>query len=318
MTGQLLNKIIRCLANEADEKDLQEVASWRDKNPVEFKKIELIYQNTPFEQMDFDSIKIKEVLAERIYGEQGPVLKPRSYGLRYWFKIAAVFLLLATLGSTLYFYNKSLSFENTNLTSQVIEINLPDGSLVSLDKNSTLSYKKSWLNKFNREVELSGRAYFQIKRDVTHSFFVKTTNTEVEVLGTKFTVSDNFGKMQVILNEGKIRVSSTKTNKSYLLANQGEQLIINCDGTVNQGIINRNLYFSWLDDKLNFDNCKVSETLGFLSDSYNLKFEMKDREALDKHLYGSAPSDDPQLIIEAIAKITGTKIKKIEQTFIFE
>jgi len=45
---------------------------------------------------------------------------------------------------------------------------------------------------------------------------------------------------------------------------------------------------------------------------------MKDQEALDKHLYGSAPSDDPQLIIEAIAKITGTKIKKIEQTFIFE
>ncbi|OYT12515.1 MAG: hypothetical protein B6I19_09665, partial [Bacteroidetes bacterium 4572_114] len=118
------------------------------------------------------------------------------------------------------------------------------------DKNSTLSYEKSWLNKFNREVELSGRAYFQIKRDVSHSFFVKTTNTEVEVLGTKFTVSNNFGKMQVILNEGKIRVSSDKTNKSYLLANQGEQLIINCDGTVNQGIINRNLYFSWLGDKL--------------------------------------------------------------------
>ena len=318
MTDQLLKTIIRCLADEADEKDLQEVASWRDKNPGEWKKIKLIYQNTPFEQKDFDSLKIKELLAERIHGNQEPVLKQKNYGLRYWLKIAVVFLLMATIGSALYFYNKSLSYENANLTAQVMEIKLPDGSLVSLDKNSTLLYKKSWLNKFNREVELTGRAYFQIERDVAHSFFVKASDAKVEVLGTKFTVSDNFGKMQVILNEGKVRVSSGKTNKSYLLANQGEQLIIACDGTVTQGIINRNLYFSWLDDKLNFDNCKVSETLNFLSDSYNLKFEMKDQDALDKHLYGSAPSDDPQLIIEAIAKITGTKTKKIEQTFIFE
>jgi ferric-dicitrate binding protein FerR (iron transport regulator) len=318
MTDQTLKKIIRSLANEAGEKELLEVSSWRDKNPEEFKKIKLIYQNTPFDQKDFDSLKIKEVLAERINVEQGPVLKSKSYGITYWLKIAAVFLIMATIGPTLYFYNKSLSYENTNLTSQVIEINLPDGSLVSLDKNSTLTYKRSWLNKFNREVELSGRAYFQIKRDVSHSFLVKTTNTKVEVLGTKFTVSNNFGKMQVILNEGKIRVGSDKTNESYLLTNQGEQLIITCDGTVKQGVINKNLYFSWLDDKLNFDNCKVSETLGFLSDSYNLKFEMKDRDALDKHLFGSAPSDNPKLIIEAIAKITDTRIKEIDQTIIFE
>jgi ferric-dicitrate binding protein FerR (iron transport regulator) len=318
MTDQLLNKIIRYLANEADEKDLREVVSWRDKNPGEFKKIEFIYHNIPFEQKVFEPEAIKKRLAEKIQGGREPSVKQKRPGLNLWLKIAAVFIGLVAIGISLNHYNNSLFFEYTNLTAGIVEISLPDGSLVTLDKNAAISYKNNWLNGFNRKIELSGRAYFQIERDISHRFVVKTTNTMVEVLGTKFTVSDNFGKMQVILNEGKIRVISGKTNKTYLLTNQGEQLIIDSDGADRQMVINKNLYFSWLDDKLNFNNCKVSETLGFLSDSYNLNLEMKDQDALSKHLFGSAPSDNPQLIIEAIAKITDTRIKEIDQIIIFE
>jgi ferric-dicitrate binding protein FerR (iron transport regulator) len=151
-----------------------------------------------------------------------------------------------------------------------------------------------------------------------HRFTVHTTDAMVEVLGTRFTVSDNFGKIQVILDEGKVKVDSYRTNRSYLLADRGEQLLITGKGEVKQGPINENLYFSWMKDKLNFNHSKVSEALDFLSDSYNLTLMMDDPKALEKHLYGSAPSDNPQLIIQAIAGITDKHVRKIDQTYVFE
>lgn len=318
MSDNILNSVIRYLASEADENDLKKVQSWREKNPGEFEKIKLIFENTPFDQKEFNIEENKKQVFEKIRAVSRQPIQQRKNSINYWLKVAAVFAGLITIGISLYYYNNSLFYENTNLTANVTEIILPDGSSVSLDKNSTLSYKKNWLNNFNREVELSGRAFFQIQKQTSHGFQVITSESQVEVLGTKFTVSDNFGKTQVVLNEGKIRVISNKINKTFVLSNQGEQLIISREGIVKHGIINKNLYFSWLQDKLNLNNCKVSETLDFLTDSYNLNFEMKDKDALEKHLFGSAPSDNPELIIEAIANITDKRIKKTEHTFVFE
>jgi len=218
----------------------------------------------------------------------------------------------------MYFYNNSLVYQETNFTSELIEFKLPDGTTVTLDENTTLTYKKTWLNRFNRKVDVNGRAYFQVEKFESQNFIVNVSESQIEVLGTKFSVSDHFGKTQVILHEGKIRVTSQKVDQSFLLTGQGEQLIISNDGTVRQSLVNENLYFSWLQSKLNFNYCKVSETLDFLSDSYNMKLEMNDQDALNIHLYGSAPSDNPHLILEAIAQLTDKKIEEIEETIIFK
>jgi len=320
MQDQIINKTIKFLAGETSEVEAKQVMEWRKQNKGKFEEIKLIYEAEIFENKNFDIAIAKKRILNKIYEDESQVRKIASKKSidQIWYKVAAVFIGLIAIGISIYLYNNSLYHENTNMTTQVIEITLPDGSLVSLDKNSKLSFKNTWLNKFNREVYLSGRAYFQIKRDVSHTFFVKTTDTQVEVLGTKFTISDIYGKTQIVLNEGKVSVTSDKVDDTYLLDKQGEQLVISEDGVVKQGIINKNLYFSWLEEKLNFSNCKVSETLAFLSDSYNLNIKMKDKDGLEKHLFGSAPSDNPQLIIEAIATITNKRIRKNEQSFILE
>jgi hypothetical protein len=45
---------------------------------------------------------------------------------------------------------------------------------------------------------------------------------------------------------------------------------------------------------------------------------MDDPDALNMHLFGSAPSDNPDLILEAIARLTDKKIEKVEKTITFE
>jgi len=318
MSDFILKKIIRFLVNEASEDDLKEVLAWKKNNQDEFEKIKLIYENTPFEQKEFNVELKKQFVLEKIHAEYGLHAREEKRPLNYWLKIAAVFAGLLAIGIALSFYNNSLNYKYANLSQTVQEISLPDGSFVTLDRNSTLTYKNNWLNQFTREVTLSGRAYFQIEKNLSHSFQVRTTESQIEVLGTKFTVSDNFSKTQVILNEGKIRVTSNIVDKSFILTNPGEQLIILNGGVVKQGLINKNLYLSWLQKKLNFSNCQVSEALNFLADSYNLNIVMKDTNALNKQLFGSAPSDNPYLILEAIARITDKRIEKTQQTIILE
>jgi ferric-dicitrate binding protein FerR (iron transport regulator) len=318
MSDRILNKVVGFLAGEAGEDDIREVLSWREQHPKEFERIKLIYEGTPFVEMEFNADERKQQILERIGALSKRKQVVRNRHLSYWLKIAAVFAGLMAIGFSLYFYNNSLAFQKTNLSHGLIEIDLPDGSTVTLDANSTLSYKKTWLNQFNREVDLKGRAYFKVEKINAKNFIVNTSESRTEVMGTQFSVSDYFGKTQIVLNEGIIKITSVKVNKTFLLSKQGEQLIISENGIVKQGLINKNLYFSWLRNKLNFDNCKVSETLDFLADSYNLSLVMDDPDALNMHLFGSAPSDNPDLILEAIARLTDKKIEKVEKTITFE
>jgi ferric-dicitrate binding protein FerR (iron transport regulator) len=319
MSDNTLIKVIRFLANEAGELERKETQTWIDQHNEDFDKIKFIYENTPFEEKEFDTEKGRKLVIDKIrsLGDQPKSGKKRL--LYQWLKVAAVITLLITAGLSSYYYDKSLVTIQTNNTAQVIDLSLPDGSEVTLDKNATLTYKKDWFQRFSREVHLSGRAYFEVKHlEGDHHFCVNFDNSRVEVFGTKFTVSDNFGNAQVVLDEGKVKVTSERTGESFILSQTGEQLIISGQGKVKRGIVNQNLYFSWLENKLRFQNCMVSEAVEFLMDSYNLELEMKDKTALNKRLYGSAPSDNPDLIVKALAKITDKKIRKTGDLYILD
>ncbi len=58
----------------------------------------------------------------------------------------------------------------------------------------------------SREVWIEGEAFFSVKpSSVPRAFLVHTaSNMNVEVLGTTFNVVDRHGRMQVVLNSGKV------------------------------------------------------------------------------------------------------------------
>ena len=62
----------------------------------------------------------------------------------------------------------------------------PDGSTVRLSHASSLS---TAFHEGQREVALAGEALFETAKDSHHPFLVRTKNSEVQVLGTVFTVS---------------------------------------------------------------------------------------------------------------------------------
>jgi ferric-dicitrate binding protein FerR (iron transport regulator) len=311
MDEKKINIVIKFLSGEASGEEKSQVENWKKLFPEEFNEIDAIYNSNLFDVKHFNAEKVKEDIFGAIKSKSTREISNPVINInRAWMKIAATLLILITIGAGIVLYNNITAVHLlSNNSGNLKKVILPDGSTITLDKYSSLSYKTDWLNRFIRNVDLEGRAYFVISKDPAHPFRVNASDVTVTVLGTRFTVSEISDRIQVVLNEGKVRVSTEESDRSYILSHSGDQLIISNGNFVKQNVVNKNLYFSWLNEKLHFKNCTVGEAVEFLSDSYNLKININDSKVLKKQLFGSAPSDDPKLILKAIAYITNKNIK---------
>lgn len=85
---------------------------------------------------------------------------------------------------------------------------LPDGSVVTLRSNSSITLADNF-DLANRELTLSGEAFFDVTHHEQHPFIVHTTEVNIEVLGTIFNVSayPSSPNTETSLFRGKVAVS---------------------------------------------------------------------------------------------------------------
>lgn len=297
------NIITKVLAGEANKDEIKFVESWKKENQLEFDNYQKAYSVNIFESKEFGDTIFKEKVS--ILNTSAEITFVSNNSMI--FRIAAVFIGIAMIGS-LYFYSKSLNITNTNNTGNLAFITLPDGSGITLSDNSTIKYNKGWFGGFNRNVELSGKAYFEIAKSNTHKFVVITSKLDVTVLGTKFTVNELSNKTQIVLTEGKVSLGGPALTTSLIISEPGSQVIVNNKVILKNNIVDQSLYTAWLNNKIHFNNCTVSQVINMLYNSYNIEVELDDPKLQNKKLFGSAPSDNPELIVSALSHILNTKL----------
>ena len=107
-----------------------------------------------------------------------------------------------------------------NMTDNTVHMVLDDGSHVYLHPGSSIRYNVSTLPE-GREVVLQGDAYFDVARNESRPFTVRTSNIGVRVLGTAFSLSESSEVSQVVLERGSVRILSPEgTNMVTLSPNQ--------------------------------------------------------------------------------------------------
>jgi transmembrane sensor len=117
-----------------------------------------------------------------------------------WFKYAAaaLFLLVSAFAITLYRQNflvpkadavlSNNIIEKATTTGQKMTIVFPDGTVVKLNSESSISFPEEF-SKELREVTLSGEAYFDVAHYEDWPFIVKSKDTVTLVLGTEFNIT---------------------------------------------------------------------------------------------------------------------------------
>jgi transmembrane sensor len=110
--------------------------------------------------------------------------------------VAAVLILVFISGMI-------ISTENVrNTGKEVVSLRLPDRSRVILADQSSVRFNKLF---WNRKVNLTGKAYFEVKKGSV--FQVSTPRGNVKVLGTRFLVEGKNEQLQVVCFEGKVKAS---------------------------------------------------------------------------------------------------------------
>jgi len=130
------------------------------------------------------------------------VAKP-TRSLRIYWSAAASIALIALL-TTVYFY-KSTPSQIFADKGQHVEYTLPDGSNVTVNADSKISFSESRFTK-NRTLKLDGEAFFSVQKG--KPFVIETTQGNIEVLGTNLNVYARENNFSVTCVTGKVKVSS--------------------------------------------------------------------------------------------------------------
>ena len=164
------------------------------------------------------------------------------------------------------------------------QLTLTDGTQVWLNAESTLEYPETFEGKPNREVYLKGEAYFEVTKNASQPFRVKTDALETLVLGTSFNVrAYSKEDTQVTLVEGSVKVSDKHQNELRL--QPGEHT----DGKLNKTKVEKaDDYHSWAAGIFYFDHTELVEIMRELGRWYNINIVFTNKEIMHDRLHFQA------------------------------
>lgn len=167
---------------------------------------------------------------------------------------------------------------------QRINIDLPDGSNVWLNANTTIEFPLSF-TKENRTLFLDGEAFFDVKRDEKHPFIVHTDRYDIKVLGTKFNIesysdSENF---ETTLINGKVSLTAhSNTDKEIiLLPNQKAHLQ---NGILNIENVDDFTQYRWIEGLICFKNAAFQSIMKKFEKYYEIKIIINNKK-VSQHIF---------------------------------
>jgi len=206
-------------------------------------------------------------------------VSPIKHSRFIWTRAAAILLLVLSAG-LFYFYLKGSGSVDKNEITTPVSVNqlthsshslvkLPDGSSVLLNNNSKLDYTK--FTKTNREVLLSGEAYFDIAKDKKHPFVIHTGKLQTTVLGTAFNIRayPEENDVTVTVTRGKVEVEMENKKLGIITPNQQISFNKQNGSTIQQQVLADSILV-WKQNDLVFDNTDFEEAAVIISNRFNV------------------------------------------------
>ena len=184
---------------------------------------------------------------------------------------------------------------------------LSDGTKVWLNAGSQMTYPAVFTDK-TRQVELIGEAFFDVVKNPQKPFIVKTSDVNIQVLGTRFDVSaypeDKI--IQTILEEGKINLKYS--GKGFLgrehVVEMSPNQMVEFDkeqGEASTATVDVSKYVSWKEGMLEFEKADLGRALMQVERFYNVKIHLSDPEIGTYKLSGKLDlKDEPEEVLNVI------------------
>ncbi len=151
----------------------------------------------------------------------------KNLSLKTVYSVAATILLILSLGFIgfqLLKQKPEVVLTNYYANNSIKNIVLSDGTNVWLNKGSILITSQPFTEN-RREVLLVGEGYFEVEKDETKPFYVKTAQLSTRVLGTHFNMASYPGtkNTEVTLYEGKVELTDAESTSNKVVLKPGER-----------------------------------------------------------------------------------------------
>jgi transmembrane sensor len=268
--------ILKYLNKEASPAEESELQQWLDADPEhrqDYQALEKIWRvsGPVLHRYVFDKGAAWEKMESRLV--YSPDINARAGAKRLvipkrWAVAAAVLLILVSAG---WWYSvKSRTSPSRIIFAQNAnqQVSLPDGSIVYLRKGAMIKYTEPFNGK-ERQVEMSGEAFFQPAHNPGTPFRISTAHAIIEDIGTSFLVKDQEGADEVIVAAGKIKFMDKARSSNNIVLLAGQKAILKENKFIQFATTDSN-FMAWRTGVLYFHDTPLDQAVQDIGDFYQL------------------------------------------------
>ena len=246
--------------------------------------------------------------------QQQQTRSQRNYRLAKLLRYAALLVFAVSVAAVICYRQGSQSWKGQLADVEMnvpmgstLSLRLPDGTQVSLNGGSTLSYPQSFGLK-DRKVNLTGEAYFAIVHHTDQPIEILTSKMTVRDIGTKLNITnypeDNQAK--VVIDEGSVELKTGNDTQTSIIVAGQEAIIDKQSGRIS--IVSKQYDGNaWSKGELIFHNTTVADIAKRLERTYNIDISIHHPATANKRFYGTFSTREQSYtdILQAL-KETGT------------
>lgn len=193
------------------------------------------------------------------------------------------------------------------------KVTLPDGTIVTLNANSTLQYDSAGWQPGSREAWIDGQAFFDVAPDAAGKFMVHAGDKlTVQVLGTRFNVAARTKGVQVVLNSGKVKIGlQGNSNAHTLMLQPGEMAYYNPgDGQLFRQSADTLQLTAWKDNQKVFRDATLADIATFIEEQFGAEVTFAAPQLSHLQFTGTTPANDLDVLLNILTKSLDIRIDK--------
>lgn len=342
-SSEIKDIVIKYLVNETTPDETQLVLHWiqsSEQNKTDFLDMQALVDSilASTNPHKLNSEQAYQKLRKQFGNGKFGVKPTEKRILPFFLKIAAIFI----LGFGISWMMHNQVNQRVNVADAIryqkiyvpygskTKLELPDGTKVTLNSGSSLKYPLQFGIK-TRDVFLEGEAYFDVKKDKTKPFYVNTAGIHIKVLGTSFNVKSypEEKTVETTLITGSVQIYSDKnmktdanpillkpnqkaiyTKSTGFIANQNITDSKKAEAKVRiepirvQSIVKTELFTSWKDNRLEFDNELFRDVIVKMERWYNVEVDVNNSALKEARFSGKFDKENIEQAMKALVVVT--------------
>lgn len=214
--------------------------------------------------------------------------------------------------------SSSITKKSTNRSESKFLL-LEDSTQVWLNAASSLEFPDQFDAK-QREVYLSGEAYFDVRHAEKVPFIIHTGTISTTVLGTAFNIKAYPGEKNITIAVSRGKVKITRKDGWEITLTKGQQLKLNeSEESSIEKNVSTELIAGWQQGNIVYDDEALVDIIADMERIYNVEINLLDPVIVGQHISTSFRKEiGVEQALQVLCKVTESKLSKEGNSYIIQ